>query len=587
MKRAIRNLLNSSHIVLFLILLTFILSWSCTNQPSASTAEPVSVKTSNDALEPISAQYGSPVIDGLVDVVWGKTQIIVPQQISSNVKTEAVFRVLWDDNALYVLAEVKDSNLTVESVNPYMQDSLEIFLDENNDKTREYGMDDLHFRVNYENTQSVDVGNIERFFTSAQKTEEGYIIEARVAFKSIPENDQVLGIELQVNDAIGANRIGTLNVFDSTNNAWNNTAKFGSILLTGKRDSSETVLNPYDLKTLIALYQTMDLSRYKNPEILENAIRKSEQLLSEENLTQEQIDIQYEELNKTVNLLELTDLAANEKTFTAVPDDYRSMIGEQGTLETLEYGAVNSHGGIDSKRLNVYLPHGYDASDISRKYNVLYLMHGGSENENTVLGRPGQNNELKKIIDNMIAREDIEPLIIVTPTFYGGKNDTAVFHEELIDTIVPLIDTKYNTFTSREHRAFGGFSMGSVTTWYVYINCLDYFKYFIPLSGDCWALGQTTGKTKSMEIAEFLANVPKAAGYKPEDYYLFCATGDKDIAYPNMKPQIDAMKERTDSFIYSSDTEKGNFYFIVSDGGTHAWNWVNQYIYDILPDLFL
>jgi len=580
-------------IVWGLILLSFLSSWSCSSEPSVGTSEPVSMATSRDAVgkglgsqEQIVAEYGSPVIDGSVDALWDKAPLIVPDRISPNVKTEAVFRVLWDDNALYVLAEVKDSNLSVESINPYMQDSLEIFLDENNEKTKEYGIDDLHFRVNYENTQSVDVGDIERFYTSAQKTEEGYIVEARVAFKSIPENDQVLGIELQVNDAIGANRTGTLNVFDSTNNAWNNTGKFGNIRLTGKRDSSEIGLNPYDLKTLIALSKTTDLTLYKNPEILENAINKSEQLLLEENLTQEQIDIQYEELNKAVTLLEWTDLAANEKTFTAVPDEYRSVYGEQGTLENLEYEAANSHGGTDSKRLNVYLPYGYDASDISRKYNVLYLMHGGSENENTVLGRPGQNNELKKIIDNMIAKGDIEPLIIVTPSFYGGRNDNAVFHEELINTIVPLIERRYNTFASREHRAFGGFSMGSVTTWYVYIHCLDYFKYFIPLSGDCWALGQTTGQAKSMEIAEFLANVPKAAGYTPQDYYLFCATGDKDIAYPNMKPQIDAMKERTDSFIYSSDTEKGNFYFIVSDGGTHAWNWVNQYIFDILPDLF-
>ncbi|WHX47916.1 hypothetical protein QNH46_17490 [Paenibacillus woosongensis] len=53
-----------------------------------------------------------------------------------------------------------------------------------------------------------------------------------------------------------------------------------------------------------------------------------------------------------------------------------------------------------------------------------------------------------------------------------------------------------------------------------------------------------------------------------------------------MKPQIDAMKQFTDVFVYSSDTKKGNLYFIAADGGTHAWNWVNQYIYDILPDLF-
>ena len=196
----------------------------------------------------------------------------------------------------------------------------------------------------------------------------------------------------------------------------------------------------------------------------------------------------------------------------------------------------------------------------------------------------------------MIKNGDIEPLIVVTPTFYGGKNDTSFFHEELVSTIIPLIETKYNTYAtsvdaeglkaSRDHRAFGGFSMGSVTTWNVYINCLDYFKYFMPLSGDCWVYGEKAGSDKATATAEYLAKVAKDADYTPKDYYLLCATGNQDIAYPNLNPQIEAMKLLTDSFIYSSDLNKGNFYFIVSDGGTHAWNWVNQYIYDILPDLF-
>jgi S-formylglutathione hydrolase FrmB len=223
-------------------------------------------------------------------------------------------------------------------------------------------------------------------------------------------------------------------------------------------------------------------------------------------------------------------------------------------------------------------------------------MHGGGENENLIFGGPGQSKELKKILDNMIAGGDIEPLIVVTPTFYGGKDDVALFHEELINTVVPLVETKYNTYAksgslddlkaSREHRAFGGFSMGSVTTWYTFIHALDYFKYYLPLSGDSWILEQRGGGLQPKETAEYLADVARASGYKPQDYYIFSATGTQDIAYPNLKPQIDAMKQLTDVFVYSSDTKKGNFYFIAADGGTHAWNWVNQYIYDILPDLF-
>src|SRR5690625_6214960 len=56
-----------------------------------------------------------------------------------------------------------------------------------------------------------------------KKTKDGYIVEARIKMKSKPENGQVLGIELQVNDAVGSERVGTINVFDSTGNAWNDT----------------------------------------------------------------------------------------------------------------------------------------------------------------------------------------------------------------------------------------------------------------------------------------------------------------------------------------------------------------------------
>lgn len=540
--------------------------------------------------------FGTPLIDGKKDELWNKALAVTPKYVSGNTDTSAIFKTLWDDNAVYILAEVKDKDLSVQSGTPYMQDSLEIFLDENNDKTQEYGVDDLHFRVNYENSQSVDNGNSERFYTNTRRVDGGYLIEARIALRAKPANGKVLGIELQINDAKGTDRVGTINVFDSTGSAWNDTGKFGEILLTGKSADAVSGLNPYDLMNLIKGTQKLDLTRYKNAGIVTDAIKAAEKVLANKKATQKQLDEQYAALKTAAGMLVLTDEAANEKEFKAVPDEYKLDASKQGSIESLEYTTANLTNSTDTKKLNVYLPYGYDASDASKKYNVLYLMHGGGENESLIFGGPGQNKELKKILDNMIANGDIEPLIVVTPTFYGGKNDTALFHEELINKVVPLIETKYHTYAasasladlkaSREHRAFGGFSMGSVTTWYTYINCLDYFKYFMPLSGDCWVLGDKAGSDKAKLTAEYLAKVAKDAGYKPQDYYIFAATGNLDIAYPNLYPQIEAMKQLKDNFIYSSDITKGNFYFIVSDGGTHAWNWVNQYIYDILPDLF-
>lgn len=69
---------------------------------------------------------------------------------------------------------------------------------------------------------------------------------------------------------------------------------------------------------------------------------------------------------------------------------------------------------------------------------------------------------------------------------------TVNYHNELINDLIPAVESKYSTYAkssshedivkSREHRAFGGFSMGSVTTWHTFVNNLDSFKYFITSS---------------------------------------------------------------------------------------------------------
>jgi len=580
---------------------TIIITANVKVKEAPMNTESIAVPIDQDGLDAkgrMVAYFGSPTIDGNVDPVWNKAQAILKKHISGNTDSSATFKALWDDQALYILAEVKDNELSVQSGTPYMQDSVEIFLDENNDKAKEYGVDDLHIRINYENALSVDNGNADMYYTATNKVKDGYIVEARIALKTKPKNGSVLGIELQLNDAKGSERIGTINVFDTTGSAWNDPSTFGEIVLAGKTKNDISGVNPYDLINLVKHTLKLDFKLYKNPDVVTDAITNviSENLFNREKITQTQIDEQYAAIKAAISKLEMTDEAANEKYFKPVPDEYRMTSTHPGKIESLTYMADNSENGKDNKKLNVYLPYGYDATDTKKKYNVLYLMHGGGENEDLIFGGPEQSKELMRILDNMIAKGDIEPLIVVTPTFYGGKNDVALFHEELISTVIPLVETKYHTYAqsgsledlkeSRAHRAFGGFSMGSVTTWYTFIHALDYFKYYMPLSGDSWIIEQGGGGHQPKKTAEYLANIAKESGYTPQDYYIFSATGKLDIAYPNLKPQIDAMKEFNDVFIYSSDTNKGNFYFIEAEGGTHAWNWQNQYIYDILPDLF-
>lgn len=72
---------------------------------------------------------------------------------------------------------------------------------------------------------------------------------------------------------------------------------------------------------------------------------------------------------------------------------------------------------------------------------------------------------------------------------------TSLYLQELMNDLIPAVESHYSTFAktvteegicvSRNHRGFGGFSMGSVATWQVFDHCLPYFSYFISMSGNC------------------------------------------------------------------------------------------------------
>ncbi len=257
--------------------------------------------------------------------------------------------------------------------------------------------------------------------------------------------------------------------------------------------------------------------------------------------------------------------------YKAAPDYYLEPGSKQGKVINETYTGING-----TKKLNVYLPYDYDES---KKYNVFYLMHGGGENENTIFS---DDVKLDNMLDHMIENGDIEPMIVVTPTFNGGGCSAENVYDEVKQSIVPFVEGKYSTYAenttidslkaSRMHRAFGGFSMGGGATWNVLINDIDYFGYFMPLSGHCWGGAQA------------VANAIERSEYK-DSTYILAATGTDDIAYGNLKPQIDSMKKMP-VFTYTSNFSNGNLYFLEADGLTHWWGFVRHYVYDALPYFF-
>lgn len=277
-----------------------------------------------------------------------------------------------------------------------------------------------------------------------------------------------------------------------------------------------------------------------------------------------------------------------------VPESYDSRAAHQGTVEQFEYTS-----GDDTKTAYVYLPYGYGREE--SRYNILYFMHGGGGNAGQFYNR---SYALNDILDYAIENGEIEPLIVVTPTFYPPDDGdssvsnaarlTAGFHEEFIRDLMPAVESHYRTYAetadakgleaSRTHRAFGGFSMGAVTTWYQFVNALDYVAYFMPLSGDCWELGNQGGTSYPEETAAFL-NDTAASARHGDDFYIYAMTGSEDIAYDAMNRQMEAMQE-TQQFIFGNPAQNGNISFGVLDGGTHDYTYYRNYIYTILPYLF-
>ena len=182
---------------------------------------------------------GSPTIDGIIDDIWDTTPILdVDQYLGGTITTitsgaTAKTRVLWDEDNLYVLYDVTDTLLSKAAVNKWLQDSVELFLDENNGKTTYHEDDDRQYRVNYDNEKSVGMkGNIDEFTsaTSIKDDNTGYIVEIKVPFKTIQgEEGTVIGFDAQVNDdSTGTGVRSSIATWsDPDGIGYNNTSKWG------------------------------------------------------------------------------------------------------------------------------------------------------------------------------------------------------------------------------------------------------------------------------------------------------------------------------------------------------------------------
>ena len=203
-----------------------------------SSSKYYAVATMKPGIEKIP--YGTISVDGDVDAAWGNA-VNIPLTINKGSEASANAKVLWDDDNLYVYATIKDAALDKTGAQTHEQDSLEVFIDEDNGKTASYGEDDKQYRINYNNEQSFNGKKcLAENVKSATKTiDGGYVVEAAFKWTDIkPANGTKIGLEFQINDAKGGKRIGTLSWYDETGMGWSGSNVYGTVELTGKTGSN-------------------------------------------------------------------------------------------------------------------------------------------------------------------------------------------------------------------------------------------------------------------------------------------------------------------------------------------------------------
>ena len=214
------------------------------------------------------------------------------------------------------------------------------------------------------------------------------------------------------------------------------------------------------------------------------------------------------------------ELGPDDKQTYADPPD--SIVAKRddiphGKLEMVEYDSKTVG---TTRKMNVYTPPGYSKE---KKYPVLYLLHGigGDETEWQRFATPD------RLFDNLIADGKAVPMIVVMPNGRAQKNDRAgrdafqsapafgVFERDLLDDVIPAIESRYSVQADREHRAVAGLSMGGGQSLNFGLAHLDTFAWIGGFS--------SAPNTKAPEEL-----IPDPAKTKEQLKLLWLSCGNKD-----------------------------------------------------------
>lgn len=230
----------------------------------------------------------------------------------------------------------------------------------------------------------------------------------------------------------------------------------------------------------------------------------------------------------------------------------------RGTIHAVSYP---SRPAGFTRRVHVYTPPGYEAG--KTRYPVLFLLHGSGDDDSSWssgLGRAGV------ILDNLIARKQAVPMIVVMPDGHvrapGKTFPPETFERDLVEEIVPLVD---RTFRTGRERAICGLSMGGGQTVTAGMAHPELFSAFGVFSAGIWQ-GNDAAFERGIGALE-------RASRKPP-FLIWIGIGKEDFLYE----RSNALRARL---------TKGNLPFTyVETGGGHVWqNW-RRYLAEFVPLLF-
>ena len=253
-------------------------------------------------------------------------------------------------------------------------------------------------------------------------------------------------------------------------------------------------------------------------------------------------------------------------------------------LKNVPHGQIREHfyfskSNNSMRRCFVYTPPDYDR-EVTKRYPVLYLQHGGGEDET---GWPNQG-KANLIMDNLLAEGKTKPFIIVmdngTWTWPAGVSRPKPgdrpagawppagwadgFSKTLLEDLIPMIDAAYRTVADQAHRAMAGLSMGGMQTRVITLAHPDVFSY----------VGMFSGGSINLE------DVNNAPGFKEKVKLVFVSYGSRELENAarfggDPKANTEALK-----------AAGMNTHFYVSPNTAHEWQSWRHSLREFAPLLF-